>query len=79
MRVALKSDEILEGGARTYRMSQQAYLTDSDDHNMSHLMTYAPLTDAASWGTDVPNRTHVLRRRIFAPLKMKDTSFDVPR
>lgn len=62
MRVALKSDEILEGGAMNYRMSKQAYLTDSDDHNMSRLMIYAPLRDAASSGADVPNRTRANRQ-----------------
>jgi hypothetical protein len=33
-------------------MSKEAYLTDAGDHNMAHLMFYAPLTDGAVWGAD---------------------------
>jgi hypothetical protein len=43
----------LEGGAMSYMMSKQAYLTDSGGHNMSHLMIYSPLTERASWGADL--------------------------
>jgi len=57
LKTALSRKELpaLEGGAMSYMMSKQAYLTDADDHNMSHLMIYAPLTDAASWGADLPS------------------------
>ena len=44
----------LEPGAMSYMMSKRAYLTDDDGHNMSHLMIYAPLTQAATWGADLP-------------------------
>src|ERR1700748_1002837 len=45
----------LEPGAMSYMMSKSAYLTDSDDHNLVHLMFYAPLLDGKSWGADLPN------------------------
>jgi hypothetical protein len=53
---AVKQKELpsLEGGAMSYMMSKRAYLTDAGDHNLSHLMIYAPLTDGASWGADLP-------------------------
>jgi hypothetical protein len=56
LKAALDRKELpaLEPGAMSYMMSKQAYLTDSDGHNMSHLMIYAPLTDAAAWGADLP-------------------------
>jgi hypothetical protein len=38
----------------SYMMSRDAYLADSDGHNMSHLMFYAPLMDSAAWGADLP-------------------------
>jgi hypothetical protein len=44
----------MEGGAMSYMMSKDAYLTDAGHHNMSHLMIYAPLTEAGSWGADLP-------------------------
>jgi hypothetical protein len=44
----------LDPGAMSYMMSRDAYLTDSDGHNMSHLMFYAPLMDGAAWGADLP-------------------------
>ena len=44
----------LELGAMTYMMSKDAYLTDSDDHNMAHLMFYAPLLDSAVLGAGLP-------------------------
>jgi hypothetical protein len=39
-----------EPGAMTYMMSKQAYLTDDDGHNMSHLMFYLP--KGTEWGAD---------------------------
>jgi hypothetical protein len=44
----------LEPGAMSYMMSKRAYLTDDDGHNMSHLMIYTPLAQAATWGADLP-------------------------
>ena len=35
-------------------MSKAAYLTDDDDHNMAHLMSYAPPLDGKVWGADLP-------------------------
>jgi hypothetical protein len=43
----------LEGGAMSYMMSKKSYLTDRGDHNLCHLMIYAPLSDRASWGADL--------------------------
>jgi hypothetical protein len=51
--VTQKELPFLEGGAMSYMMSKRAYLTDRGDHNLSHLMIYAPLTDGASWGADL--------------------------
>jgi hypothetical protein len=45
----------MEAGAFSYMMSKEAYLTDSGDHNMAHLMFYTPHTDGKNWGADVPN------------------------
>jgi hypothetical protein len=44
----------LEPGALTYMMSKEAYLTDSGDHNMAHLMFYTPLMEGAALGSDLP-------------------------
>jgi hypothetical protein len=44
----------LEPGAMAYMMSKAAYLTDADDHNVAHLMLYAPPIDGAVWGADLP-------------------------
>lgn len=56
LKAALDRKELpaLEPGAMSYMMSKQAYLTDSDGHNMCHLMIYAPLTEGATWGADLP-------------------------
>jgi hypothetical protein len=44
----------LETGAMSYMMSKEAYLTDSGDHNLAHLMFYTPGLDGAVWGADLP-------------------------
>lgn len=44
----------LEPGAMSYMMSKEAYLTDHDGHNLSHLMFYAPALDGKDWGADLP-------------------------
>ena len=41
----------LEPGSMSYMMSKNAYLTDSGDHNLAHLMFYAP--HGAAWGADL--------------------------
>ena len=38
-----------------YMMSKEAYLTDSGDHNLAHLMFEFPRTEGAALGADVPN------------------------
>ncbi len=44
----------LEPGAMSYMMSKGAYLTDRGDHNLAHLMFYAPALDGKEWGADLP-------------------------
>jgi hypothetical protein len=44
----------LEPGAMSYMMSKTAYLTDGGDHNLAHLMFYAPPQDGKAWGADLP-------------------------
>lgn len=44
----------LEPGAMSYMMSKSAYLTDKGDHNLSHLMFYAPPLEGRAWGADLP-------------------------
>jgi hypothetical protein len=44
----------LEPGAMSYMMSKGAYLTDRGDHNLAHLMFYAPALDGKDWGADLP-------------------------
>jgi hypothetical protein len=51
---AKKELPALEPGALTYMLSKDAYLTDSGDHNMAHLMFYTRLMDKAVWGSDLP-------------------------
>ena len=45
----------LEPGAMSYMMSKGAYLTDHDDHNLAHLMFYAPPLEGKAWGADLAN------------------------
>jgi len=44
----------LESGAMSYMMSKQASLGDNAGHWHPHLMFFAPQTDAAAWGADLP-------------------------
>src|SRR4029077_6420651 len=55
-KAAFDSGELpaLEPGAMSYMMSKEAYLTDDDDHNVAHLMFYAPPLDGKAWGADLP-------------------------
>jgi hypothetical protein len=43
-----------ESGAMCYMMSKQGYLNDHAGHWQPHLMFFLPLTDAATWGADLP-------------------------
>jgi len=55
-RAAFEKGELppLEPGAMSYMMSKGAYLTDQGDHNLAHLMFYAPPLDGKAWGADLP-------------------------
>jgi hypothetical protein len=44
----------MESGAMCYMMSKQGYLNDRDGHWHPHLMFFAPLTDTAAWGANLP-------------------------
>jgi hypothetical protein len=44
----------MESGAMGYMMSKQGYLSDRDGRWRPHLMFFAPLTDPAAWGADLP-------------------------
>jgi hypothetical protein len=44
----------LETGAMCYMMSKQGYLNDAARHWHPHLMFFAPLTEPAAWGADLP-------------------------
>ncbi len=44
----------LESGSMSYMMSKQASLGDSAGHWHPHLMFFAPQTEAAIWGADLP-------------------------
>lgn len=43
-----------ESGAMCYMMSKQGYLNDRDGHWHPHLMFFAPRTDPAVWGANLP-------------------------
>jgi hypothetical protein len=62
-RFAKKELPPLEPGAFTYMMSKEAYLTDRGDHNMAHLMFYAPVMDGAVWGADQPKSPVMLNQQ----------------
>jgi hypothetical protein len=55
-RAAFEKGELppLEAGSMSYMMSNRAYLTDRNDHNLAHLMFYAPPMDGKAWGADLP-------------------------
>jgi hypothetical protein len=56
IQVALDKKELPspEPGAMCYMLSKQGYLSDSDGHWRPHLMFFAPLTDSAAWGANLP-------------------------
>lgn len=57
IKAALDKKELpaLEPGAVSYMMSKSSYLTDSGDHNGSHLMFYESVKDDAAWGANMPS------------------------
>jgi hypothetical protein len=63
---AKKELPALEPGAFTYMMSKEAYLTDSDGHNMAHLMFYTPIMAGTVWGADLPHSPVMLNTQ-FVP------------
>jgi hypothetical protein len=65
--IAKKELPTLEAGAMSYMMSKQAYLTDSGDHNLAHLMIYTPLMGGEAWGAGVPNSPVILNPQFRGP------------
>jgi hypothetical protein len=56
IKTGLEKKELLppEPGAMCYMMSKQGYLNDRDGHWHPHLMFFLPLTEPATWGSDLP-------------------------
>lgn len=56
IRAAINKKELpaMEPGAMCYMMSKQGYLNDEAGHWHPHLMFFAPLADAGTWGEDLP-------------------------
>jgi hypothetical protein len=56
MKAAVKAGKVpaLEPGAMSYMMAKSSYLTDTGEHNGPHLMFFMPLSEAATWGADLP-------------------------
>jgi hypothetical protein len=44
----------IEPGAICYMLSKQGYLNDKEGHWRPHMMFFAPLTEPALWGADLP-------------------------
>lgn len=57
LKAAFEKKELpaLEPGAVSYMMAKSSYLTDNGGHNGPHLMFYAPTTNMAAWGANLPN------------------------
>jgi hypothetical protein len=54
----------LESGAMCYMMSKQGYLNDTAGHWHPHLMFFVPLTDAGTWGADLPGSPLIADRSV---------------
>jgi hypothetical protein len=67
----------VESGAMCYMMSTQGYLNDSAGHWVPHLMFYVPLTDAKSWGADLPGSPVMLNPQ-FAGAPEPITEYMIP-
>jgi hypothetical protein len=52
--LAARQVPALESGAMAYMMARGSYLTDAGEHNGPHLMFFIPLSEAATWGADLP-------------------------
>lgn len=66
----------LEPGAVCYMMSKEAYLTDADDHNMSHLMFYVPAGTA--WGVGLPGSLVLQGQKLILGTPEPVTEYFVP-
>jgi hypothetical protein len=67
----------VEPGAMCYMMSTHGYLNDSAGHWVPHLMFYVPLTDAKSWGADLPGSPVMLNPQ-FAGAPEPITEYMIP-
>src|SRR5271170_6715261 len=67
----------LEPGAMCFMMSPQGFLNDSAGHWVPHLMFYVPLTDAKSWGADLPGSPVMLNPQ-FAGAPEPITEYMIP-
>lgn len=52
--ISKKELPAMEPGAMCYMMSKQGYLNDQDGHWHPHLMFFAPLGEAGTWGEGLP-------------------------
>ena len=62
MKAAIEKGELpaLEPGGMAYMLSKQGHLNDSAGHWRPHLMFYAPVEDAHTWGADTPGSPFLL-------------------
>jgi len=79
MKAAIEKQELptIEPGGMSYMMSRQGRLNDSAGHWRPHLMFYVPLTDAMTWGADLPG-SPVLLNPHFNGAPEPVTEFMVP-
>jgi len=79
VKAALASNELKqpEAGAMSYMLSKDGYLGDEVKHWHPHLMFYAPTTDAASWGANLPG-SPVLLNDAYPQGPEPETVFLVP-
>jgi hypothetical protein len=66
----------LEPGAMCYMMSKEAYLTDEEGHNMSHLMFYLPR--GAAWGANLRGSPVMQRQQEILGTPEPVTEFLIP-
>lgn len=72
-----KKNPALQPGAVCYMMSKEAYLTDDDGHNMSHLMFYTSPVDGTALGADVQGSPVIMGRKSVAGTPEPVTEFYV--
>jgi hypothetical protein len=66
----------LEPGAVCYMMSKEAYLTDADGHNMSHLMFYLP--EGTDWGAGLPGSPVLQGQKLILGTPEPVTEYFIP-